>query len=138
NNAGPITLTGGSPTGGVYSGAGINSAGQLIPASLPPGDYTVRYQACNSTASARYTIIPRASRINIFPNPAPNGVLSISATPEMVGAYVRVLNTAGQKVMEWRLAGRLTNYQFKWAAGIYVFEFTKETIIERKLVLITR
>ena len=143
NNAGPVTLNGGSPAGGVYSGAGINSSGQLIPSSLLPGNYTVNYQyslgvGCNGSASDRYTIIPRAARINIYPNPAPDGVLAISATPEMVGAWVRVLNTAGQKVMEWKLAGRLTNYHFKWAAGIYIFEFTKESITERKPVLITR
>jgi len=143
NNAGTITLTGGSPSGGFYYGTGINLIGQLIPSSMLPGNYTVNYQyssavGCNGTASDRYTIIPRAARTNIYPNPAPNGVLSISATPEMVGAWVRVFNTAGQKVMEWKLAGRLTNYQFKWAAGIYIFEFTKETLTERKLVLITR
>jgi hypothetical protein len=143
NNAGTITLTGGSPTGGVYSGTGINNIGQLIPSSLLPGTYTVNYQyslgvSCNGTASDRYTIIPRAARINIFPNPAPDGVLTISATPEMVGAWVRVFNTAGQKVMEWKLAGRLTNYHFKWAAGLYIFEFTKENLTERKSVLITR
>jgi hypothetical protein len=143
NNAGPITLTGGSPAGGVFSGTGINSAGQLIPSSLLPGNYTVNYQyslaaGCNGTATDRYTIIPRAARINIYPIPAPDGVLTISATPEMVGAWVRVFNMAGQKVMEWKLAGRLTNYHFKWAAGIYVFEFTKETLTERKSVLITR
>jgi len=143
NNAGPINLTGGSPAGGIYSGVGINSIGQLIPSSLLPGNYTVNYQyslatGCNGTATDRYTIIPRAARINIYPNPAPDGVLAISATPEMVGAWVRVFNTAGQKVMEWKLAGRLTNYHFKWAAGIYIFEFTKETLTERKSVLITR
>jgi len=143
NNAGPITLNGGSPAGGTYSGTGVNSIGQLIPSSLLPGNYTVTYQyslgaGCNGTALDRYTIIPRAARINIYPNPAPDGILTISATPEMVGAWVRVFNTAGQKVMEWKLAGRLTNYHFKWAAGIYIFDFTKENITERKLVLITR
>ena len=143
NNNATITLSGGSPAGGTFSGPGVNSAGQLVATSLLPGNYTITYRyslgtGCEGTAFDSYAIIPRASRINIFPNPAPNGALSISATPEMVGAYVRVFNTAGQKMMEWQLAGRLTNYQFKWAAGIYIFEFTKETITERKLVMILR
>jgi hypothetical protein len=143
NSNASVTLTGGSPAGGIYSGPGINSAGQLTAASLGPGNYTVNYQyslgiGCNGTASDRYTIIPPAARINIFPNPAPDGALSISSTPEMVGAYVRVFNTAGQKMMEWILAGRLTSYKFEWAAGIYIFEFTKENLTERKMVMISR
>jgi hypothetical protein len=143
NNTGPITLSGGSPAGGVYSGPGINAQGQLVPSTLLPGNYSVIYQynggtGCAGSASDNFTIITRASRINIYPNPATNGALSISSTPEMVGAYVKVYNAAGQLVAQWTLAGRLTRYQFKWAAGIYIFEFRKENTTERKTVMISR
>jgi hypothetical protein len=135
---GPINLTGGSPQVVMYSGRGINSIGQLIPSSLLPGNYTVNYHihyplVAMELLQTGITIIPRAARINIYPNPAPDGVLAISATPEMVWRWVRVFNTAGQKVMEWKLAGRLTNYHFKWAQGFIFLNLTKETSLKENL-----
>jgi hypothetical protein len=64
-NGAPITLTGGNPAGGTYSGPGI-TGGQFDPGSLPQGSYTYYYNytdnnGCPGSDSASITIGSAAS-----------------------------------------------------------------------------
>lgn len=59
-NGSPITLAGGNPAGGTYSGPGITN-GQFDPSSLPQGSYTYYYEysdanGCSGIDSASITI----------------------------------------------------------------------------------
>lgn len=59
-NGAPITLSGGSPAGGTYTGPGITS-GQFDPSTLPQGSYTYYYtyvdaNGCFGTDSATISI----------------------------------------------------------------------------------
>lgn len=72
DNASPITLTGGSPVGGTYSGLGV-SAGIFNPAAVGPGTYTIQYtytdgNSCSASTSRSITV-----------NPAPNVTLGVFA-----------------------------------------------------------
>lgn len=59
-NSSPITLTGGSPTGGTYSGTGVSN-GIFDPAGLPQGSYPITYDytdslGCSGTATANISV----------------------------------------------------------------------------------
>jgi hypothetical protein len=137
------TLSGGTPTGtgGVYSGTGI-SGGSFLPGALPLGNYTVTYRftdanGCSASSTDIFTIIPKADNVNIFPNPSPNGNLTIIASPNMIGSKTTVYDGLGRKVFEWNITGRYTTHRFKWAAGLYTFVFIKgdEQIIKRIAIM---
>lgn len=60
SNASPVTLTGGSPAGGMYSGTGVNASGDFDPSS---GTQTVTYtftdvNNCTNTATTTITVNP--------------------------------------------------------------------------------
>ena len=65
NNGGSITLSGGSPAGGTYSGTGV-TGGVFNPAGLGAGNYTITYQyaaagGCTGVASATLTVRPTSA-----------------------------------------------------------------------------
>jgi len=60
SNAAPVTLTGGSPSGGVYSGSGV-SLGQFSPAATGQGSFPITYtysvsSTCSSSATKNITV----------------------------------------------------------------------------------
>jgi hypothetical protein len=57
NNSGSFALSGGSPSGGTYSGPGV-SGGNFDPAVAGPGTHTITYSVTqnNCTASCQFTI----------------------------------------------------------------------------------
>ena len=63
NSAGPIALTGGSPSGGTYSGTGVTGS-SFVPQSAGPGvkiiTYTIDSLNCIGTASATITVMAAA------------------------------------------------------------------------------
>ena len=65
NNAGSVTLTGGSPVGGTYMGTGVTN-GVFDPAGLGAGNYTITYNysaagSCTGSATATITVAPTGS-----------------------------------------------------------------------------
>lgn len=81
-NWGPVTLTGGVPEGGVYSGPGVSS-GQFFPETAGSGNHLVYYtytseHGCSASDSVNifvdlctYVGMPqRSSDLIIYPNPA--------------------------------------------------------------------
>jgi lysyl endopeptidase len=76
----PVVLSGGSPTGGSYSGTGV-SAGMFDPAVSGTGTFSITYtytdvNSCTNTASSNIIVSPCTgvetsgeNAINIYPNP---------------------------------------------------------------------
>jgi hypothetical protein len=134
------TLTGGTPSGGVFSGTGI-SVGVFNPGAMAPGNYTATYRytdanGCSASASDGFTIIPKVDRINLYPNPAKSGQVTIIVSPELAGGKATAYNDAGQKVAEWVVGGRYTTHQFKWPAGHYSIVLRKGSVmvVERFII----
>ena len=107
------------------------------------GSYTVTYQftnanGCSASATDVFAIIPKADKINIYPNPSLNGMANIVVTPDLNGGIAVAYNELGQKVAQWTVNGRLTTYQFNWAVGVYIIKITKGSVTEIKKFIITR
>ena len=136
------TLSGGIPTGGTYTATGI-SGSLFIPGSLIVGNYMVNYSytdanGCSASATDVFTIIPKADKVNLYPNPARDGTVNIVVSPDLVGGKAISYNYQGQKVAEWIVGGMQTSYQFKWAAGVYFITFRKGSIRITQRLVITR
>lgn len=136
------TLSGGIPSGGVFTGTGI-SAGSFMPGAYQLGNYTVNYRytdanGCSSSASDFFTIIPKADKVNLYPVPAKDGNINFVVSPDLIGSRVIIFNERGQKVSDWILNSRLTNYKFKWSAGNYTAVFKKGNIKISKQFIIIR
>lgn len=89
----PRTLTGGSPSGGVYSGPGV-SGGQFDPSVAGPGIHTITYtytnpQGCSKSAFSNITVHARpAVSIGAFNNRCENGgILTLSSGNPSGGMY---------------------------------------------------
>lgn len=107
-NDGPITLGGGTPTGGTFSGTGI-TAGVFDPSVAGVGSHTVTYTYVdgNSCSDSDVQVLvvdvcagisaSSFDNIRIYPNPA-NGTLFIEMNAA-VATSVEVINAMGQVVM---------------------------------------
>jgi len=84
-NASPLTLTGGSPAGGTFSGPGV-SGGQFNPATAGVGTHTITYTisgACGGTATQNITVNPQPTLSPITANPptvCPGGSSDLSVS----------------------------------------------------------
>lgn len=121
------SVAGGSPTGGIYTGPAVTNT-VVRPGELGLGDYSILYSyrdanGCVGTASDSFTVIPKALFTNIFPNPAPNGNVTIVVVPESVGKKATVYDAAGKKVYEWIVAGRYSQLRLSLPAGTYTVAF---------------
>ena len=135
-------LSGGTPSGGVFSGTGIGG-GSFLPGAFALGNYTVTYRytdanGCAASATDVFPIIVNTDNVSVFPNPVQNGEVTIIVSPAFAGSTAAVYNSAGQKVSEWRVAGIQTSYRFKWAAGHYTIVFRKGTAEVSKQLIILR
>lgn len=101
-----VTLVGGSPSGGTYSGPGV-TGGVFSPAAAGVGSYTITYSYtdgnnCNAVATDIMTVNActgiqtlNADVVSIYPNPS-NGLVVIK-TP-VLNAQVNVFDINGKKV----------------------------------------
>lgn len=121
-------VTGGSPSGGTYTGSAITN-GVIRPGQLSLGDYGIVYRytdanGCAASASDSFTVIPKALFTNIFPNPSKDGNMTIIVAAESVGKKALVYDAAGKKVYEWIVAGRYSQLHLGLPAGTYTFVFS--------------
>jgi hypothetical protein len=136
------TLSGGSPSGGSFSGPGVSGT-QIAPgAFVALGNYQVTYtftnaNGCTNSAVDQFTIIERTDNVNVFPNPG-NGNIIITATPEMIGSTVTMFTASGMKVSTWRITGRRQQFNFtKLATGMYTLLIRQgETSISEQIILV--
>ena len=138
-----FTLTGGTPTGGTYSGPGV-AAGAFDPAAAGLGTHTISYSYTDGngcSASASETILVDACAalseqendgFRVYPNPA-NGsfVISFEGTIDRVclmDLSGRTIKTYGEKLQEYEIKDV--------PAGMYVLEILsdKKTRTTRLLI----
>ncbi len=135
-------VTGGSPSGGIYTGNAI-TGGVVKPGVLSLGDYGILYRytdanGCIATATDSFTVIPKAQFTNIFPNPSPNGNMIVVVSPESVGKKATVFDAAGKRVYEWIVAGRYSQLQLNLPAGTYTITFGWRYGYVTERIVITR
>jgi hypothetical protein len=108
---GAITLTGGSPVGGIYSGTGVN-ANNFDPATASLDANTIEYtytdgNGCVSDASADIFVqtcvgienLGKNNIANVFPNPSKGKfTVELTATTLAASPSLKVLNALGKVV----------------------------------------
>ena len=130
----PITLTQGSPVGGVYSGNGISN-NHFNPSGLPLGLSTVSYTYTNvnlCSATAQTTILIddcvgldeiKESEFKIFPNPS-NGNFTIISHLDRINKVI-VFDNAGRILMNNNLLSFQTTLDLdlsSYSDGIYIIQ----------------
>ncbi len=105
----PVTLTGGLPAGGTYSGTGV-SAGSFSPAVADSGIHTITYSyvdinGCNGSATQTIYVRPAplginsidiSSKIALYPNPADGAFTLEIEFLRSEDAKIEVTNALGQ------------------------------------------
>jgi len=142
----PITLTGGSPAGGTYSGTSV-SAGQFNPSTAGLGSHSLTYtytdgNGCVNSANSTISVDACASidevennSLTIFPNPANQDVTIVSFSNEIL--TITILDAAG------RLVETITDINsnelhidvMNYANGVYNFEIKTSTSLLRKRIV---
>lgn len=147
DNDSPLTLAGGSPAGGTYSGIGV-TANVFDPVVAGSGNWTIVY-----TYSDAYTCTEMASQgilvdlctgieaevenkeavISVFPNPFN---ASIILTGIENSADVVMYNVIGAQVGSWRIINSATTLQMdKVPAGVYFLHIkTDNEILIEKII----
>lgn len=155
NFTAPFALTGGSPSGGSYSGPGVSN-NMFDPAAAGPGMHTITYsytdtQNGNCTGTATQTIfvdicmgVTELQPLNgllVFPNPAGESftVLWQSASPQ--SATVRITDLLGQVVFDRNMentasSARLDVNAAGWAKGVYLLQVKTGDAVKTQRVVI--
>ncbi|XOV68782.1 MAG: lamin tail domain-containing protein [Fluviicola sp.] len=128
-----ITLGGGAPAGGTYSGTGVSN-GEFDPAVAGAGTFTITYSytdsqtGCTGTATADLIVQDCASiseleneGIVVFPNPATE-VINIQTVSELTS--VTIVDVSGMTVAN---GSNNTISVANLAPGMYVVNVTTET-----------
>jgi hypothetical protein len=148
-DAAPLTLSGGSPAGGVYSGTGV-SGGMFDPTT--PGTFTITYtlvdgNGCSGMATDDITVNiciginenEVLSDFSCYPNPT-DGIFTIQFTQEVAEPVsIRILNVEGKIIFEESLQNFSGKYskQFdlsQFGSGVYVVEVKRGTTLQTQLV----
>ncbi|MBF9142557.1 T9SS type A sorting domain-containing protein [Hymenobacter properus] len=151
-----LTLSGGSPAGGTYSGVGVSN-GVFSAASTGPGTYTISYtaanaQGCTATATQQLTVTTclatkstaPAAELAVFPNPSTGLVtLTLTGAQRATAGTGAVLNTLGQAVARVELpaagSGPLTQTLdlHELPSGVYLLRLNlgQDQWLTRRLVL---
>lgn len=130
-----LTLSGGLPAGGTYSGPGV-TAGIFDP-SVGAGNHTITYMytdvnGCSNSATQSITVSAcvgineqSADAVRIYPNPSTGLLTIVSGSPENV---VTVFNAIGETVMTQQ--SNTTQVTIDLSAqtnGIYFVQVTNES-----------
>lgn len=150
----PVTLTGGSPSGGIYSGTAV-SGGVFDPAAAGAGQHTIVYtysdlNGCSDTAQQQITVDlctgldqnSSANGILLFPNPAASSATLVLGENGTTGRYtIEVLSSHGQllSVEQHTVTGK-TNLEMSfrdYARGVYFVRVSTDSGTQTiRLVLI--
>lgn len=98
-NSGSIALSGGSPTGGTYSGAGVSGGAFFSPAAAGVGSHTINYTVssagCTSAASSIITV-NALPHVSAFSAPA-NGTVCTGGSVTLTGGGALSYSWSGGK-----------------------------------------
>lgn len=139
-----VTLTGGLPAGGVYSGTGV-SGGSFDPATAGNGTHTITYtytdgNNCEGTATNTITVDGCATvnetsslQLNVFPNPT-KGEITIQF--EGSSAAVQIVDLTGKSVLNSQIVSNESIDLSSLNAGTYFIHLTMNgsSVTERIVV----
>jgi PKD repeat protein len=126
---GSFALTGGTPTGGSYSGTGVTN-NNFNPSTAGAGTYTITYTAtqngCSNTATNTIQVDACAgidevlsNLVVIYPNPT-GGMLTVKDIPLDKVIEMELIDAAGRKVETWKLTNSVFNVDLSnYASGSY-------------------
>jgi hypothetical protein len=137
-NAAAITLTGGSPAGGQFSGGAAVTAGKFTPSAAANGANVVRYtyqdpNGCRASATESIfvktcvndiEVLQADVRLTMFPNPA-STQLSVRGDEKMIGGEMIVVDITGRLVTKEKITN--TNFSLdvkNFPTGFYAVRFT--------------
>jgi PKD repeat protein len=141
---GSFALSGGTPTGGTYSGTGVTN-NNFNPSTAGAGTYTITYTAtqngCSNTATNTIQVDACAgidevlsNLVVIYPNPT-GGMLTVKDIPLDKVTEMELIDAAGRKVGTWKLTNSVFNVDLSnYASGSYNLIFTgKEVQLLKRL-----
>ena len=151
NDASPLTLTGGIPAGGTYSGIAVKN-GAFDPGVSGKGTFLITYSFSDEnscTVSASQNIIVKSCTITDVKNNDDNdnvkvfseagtGKITIILQNEQSGinAQFEIFNTIGGKIFTASLFGEKTELHHDLASGIYFYRIKLDNkIISGKLII---
>ncbi|MCW3084005.1 MAG: hypothetical protein JWP12_1371 [Bacteroidetes bacterium] len=138
-----VTLSGASPAGGVYSGAGI-SGNTLSPAAAGTGTHMIVYSytdanGCSNADSASVIIDvctgivsqQAAQNIHIYPNPfSTSTTLTVDAGVVLKDATFQLYDITGKKVLEQIVSGSTVSIQRgQLDSGVYFYRLMNNGIL---------
>ncbi len=154
-NANPITLSGGTPGGGEYSGDGVDSqTGEFDPSTAGgagPHDITYTYtdnNGCSADATKSIMVnlcagiesVESGWNVNIYPNPATNFV-TVETGQKLIGGRIEVYNIEGKLIMQENVTAAKSNINTQTlSAGNYTLRIvnTENKAVANGKVSITR
>jgi len=142
----PLTLTGGAPAGGTYSGPGVN-AGTFNPTTAGFGNHTLTYtftdgNGCTNSAEADVLVDDCAAIdelagniVTVFPNPT-FGVVNIVSESKAID-NIKIFDAAGRLVnqINGNNANSITIDMIEFAEGVYNFEIQIGETIQRERII---
>lgn len=142
-----VTLVGGFPSGGNYSGTGV-TGGVFSPATVGVGTYTITYSytdgnSCNAVVTDVMTVDActgiqtlNADVVSIYPNPS-NGLVMVK-TP-VLNAQVNVFDINGKKVFTQTTSSFETSLDLSHLAnGVYQLNIVSENSSFNHKVMINK
>jgi PKD repeat protein len=135
---GSFALSGGTPTGGTYSGTGVTN-NNYNPSTAGAGTYTITYTAsqngCSNTATNTIQVDACAgidevlsNLVIIYPNPT-GGMLTVKDIPLDKVTEMELIDAAGRKVGKWKLTNSVFNVDLSaYASGSYNLIFTGKDV----------
>ncbi|HEY4651858.1 MAG TPA: T9SS type A sorting domain-containing protein, partial [Pontibacter sp.] len=151
-----LTLTGGQPAGGTYSGPGVAN-GVFDPATAGAGTHTISYtytDAGNCSATATQTIVVTETcevtgvedneppyKFVLHPNPTRDKLYLEVELPQRTDVSLRLVDVRGSVILEKNYSGRVgpfseTLHLDHIARGLYILQFTiKQGTYSRRIVL---
>ncbi|MCB0587142.1 MAG: right-handed parallel beta-helix repeat-containing protein [Phaeodactylibacter sp.] len=148
-STGLVELTGGFPTGGVYSGPGVSQSGSIFffdPATAGGGTQAISYNytdenGCSATATAELLVGLKNHEASlqsvVFPNPS-SGRFYLRADQPIKGWVITVFSLQGSKLWEgtWRTGGEKVLNLHGYPKGTYLLQVADgKRAYTRKLII---
>lgn len=146
--ASSLTLTGGSPSGGIYSGSGV-TAGTFNPSQSGLGDITITYtytdaNSCSNTATDIIVVDACAGLENIntetvlivYPSPTAGNITVLCSALENSQGKITIYNTLGETILTVNSGSVFNSFDFgNYSNGIYLIEIRTKDILRTTKVI---